>query len=310
MIYTVTLNPAIDQLLFVKRDIKKRQANRIIRSEWDCGGKGLHVSGVLSKFSIKNEALGIVGSQNRAQLYGILSEKQIAHDFLVQQGERTRTSFVIISGESSGSIMMPEAGFAVSDANKIALLEQVRQKVTQEDIVVIAGSPPPEFTLADFETLLQTVKATGCFLACDVSGEYLRLAARLGVDFLKPNEHEIQAILLDEAETLTENMRKLAKNIGYLIVSLGQHGSYCAHEGKVYRVIAPSVTEKNDTGAGDCFVGAFIAGISEHLPLPEILKRATGCSASKVMHADSSTFSLVEAEILKEQVTIIEVEEM
>ncbi|MBC1501767.1 1-phosphofructokinase family hexose kinase [Listeria weihenstephanensis] len=310
MIYTITLNPAIDQLLFVKNDIEKRQANRIIRSEWDCGGKGLHVSGVLSKFSIKNEALGIVGSQNRAALYSILSEKQIAHDFLVQDGARTRTSFVIISEESSGSIMMPEAGFPTSEANKIALLEQIRQKVTQEDIVVIAGSPPPNFTLADFGTLLKAVKATGCFVACDVSGAYLHVAVKLGVDFIKPNEHEIEEILVDKTKTLVENINLLAKNIRYLIVSLSGEGSYCAHQGRVYRIIAPQVLEKNDTGAGDCFVGAFIAGISDQLPLQEILKRATGCSASKVMHADSSTFSMVEAEILKEQVTIIEVEEM
>ncbi|MBC1551199.1 1-phosphofructokinase family hexose kinase [Listeria booriae] len=306
MIYTITLNPAIDQLLFVKEDVQKRKTNRIVKTSWDCGGKGLHVSGVLSKFGVPNEALGFIGSQNKEQLYRILAEKRISHDFLMEDGVATRTSFVIISETSSGSIMMPEAGFHVSMANKQAMLAQIREKVTPNDMVVIAGSPPPGFTLADFEVLLKTLQHTGCFVGCDVSGDFLQLAAKRGVDFIKPNEDEIKALLANETADLEVAIRQLAKQIRYLVVSLGKDGSYCAHDGKLYRVTAPQVTEKSDTGAGDCFVGAFIAGLAKQLPLSEVLKRATGCSASKVMHADSSTFSLVEAEILQEQVEIKE----
>ncbi|EAD0721582.1 1-phosphofructokinase family hexose kinase [Listeria monocytogenes] len=309
MIYTITLNPAIDRLLFVQGELEKRKTNRVKKTEFDCGGKGLHVSGVLSKFGIKNEALGIAGSDNLDKLYAILKEKHINHDFLVEAGTSTRECFVVLSDDTNGSTMIPEAGFTVSQTNKVNLLKQIAKKVKKEDMVVIAGSPPPHYTLSDFKELLRTVKATGAFLGCDNSGEYLNLAVEMGVDFIKPNEDEVIAILDEKTNSLEENVRKLAEKIPYLVVSLGAKGSICAHNGKLYQVIPPKVQERNDTGAGDVFVGAFIAGLAMNMPITETLKVATGCSASKVMQQDSSSFDLEAAGKLKNQVSIIQLEE-
>ncbi|MBC1831973.1 1-phosphofructokinase family hexose kinase [Listeria seeligeri] len=309
MIYTITLNPAIDRLLFINGELEKRKTNRVIKTAFDCGGKGLHVSGVLSKFGIKNEALGIAGSNNLDQLYTILEEKHINHDFLVEAGTSTRECFVVLSDDTNGSTMIPEAGFSVSQTNKTNLLKQIAKKVKKEDMVVIAGSPPPHYTLSDFKELLETVKNTGAFLACDSSGDYLKLAVQLGVDFIKPNEEEVVAILAEKTESLEENIRSLALKIPYLVVSLGGKGSICAHNGKLYQAIPPVVKERNDTGAGDVFVGAFIAGMAMNMPIMETLKVATGCSASKVMQLDSSSFDLEAAGQLKNQVSIIQLEE-
>lgn len=309
MIYTITLNPAIDRLLFINGELEKRKTNRVVKTAFDCGGKGLHVSGVLSKFGIKNEALGIAGSNNLDQLYAILEEKHINHDFLVEAGTSTRECFVVLSDDTNGSTMIPEAGFSVSQTNKTNLLKQIAKKVKKEDMVVIAGSPPPHYTLSDFKELLETVKSTGAFLACDSSGDYLKLAVQMGVDFIKPNEEEVVAILTEKADSLEENIRTLALKIPYLVVSLGGKGSICAHNGKLYQAIPPIVKERNDTGAGDVFVGAFIAGLAMNMPIMETLKVATGCSASKVMQLDSSSFDLEAAGQLKNQVSIIQLEE-
>lgn len=99
------------------------------KTEFDCGGKGLHVSGVLSKFGIKNEALGIAGSDNLDKLYAILKEKHINHDFLVEAGTSTRECFVVLSDDTNGSTMIPEAGFTVSQTNKVNLLKQIAKKL-------------------------------------------------------------------------------------------------------------------------------------------------------------------------------------
>ena len=52
MIYTITLNPAIDRLIKVKGTLTKKRTNRAHQVEYDLGGKGLHVSNVLTKFKI------------------------------------------------------------------------------------------------------------------------------------------------------------------------------------------------------------------------------------------------------------------
>ncbi len=40
MIYTITLNPAIDRLLFIQGELEKRKTNRVKKTEFDCGERG------------------------------------------------------------------------------------------------------------------------------------------------------------------------------------------------------------------------------------------------------------------------------
>ncbi|WP_088839146.1 MULTISPECIES: 1-phosphofructokinase family hexose kinase [unclassified Listeria] len=310
MIYTITLNPAIDRLLFIREELEKRKTNRVVHTEFDCGGKGLHVSHVLSQYEIPNVALGFIGEQNQAQLFDILKKRAISHHFFVEPDVATRECFVVISETTSGSTMMPEAGFTVSEKNKENLLHFIKENVKKSDYVVIAGSPPPGYALADFKTLFSTVKKTGAFLACDLSGEFLLYAAKNGVDFLKPNEEEVKILVHQSNDDLLQNIRVLMGKIRYFVVSLGKKGSYVAYNGKVYRVLAPQVIEKSDTGAGDAFVGGFIAGLSANLTIENVIRRASSVAASKVQYMDSATFSVEEAAHLSKKISIIEVEEM
>lgn len=82
--------------------------------EFDCGGKGFYVLGVLFKFGIKNEVFGIVGLDNFDKLYVILKEKYINYDFFVEVGILIRECFVVLSDDMNGSMMIFEVGFIVS----------------------------------------------------------------------------------------------------------------------------------------------------------------------------------------------------
>ena len=59
MIYTVTLNPAIDYVVGVK-DIKTGAVNRTSEEQVFFGGKGINVSRVLSELGIKSVATGFI----------------------------------------------------------------------------------------------------------------------------------------------------------------------------------------------------------------------------------------------------------
>ncbi len=119
---------------------------------------------------------------------------------------------------------------------------------------------------------------------------------------------EIGEALLARIEARTkeekEKAKELAKKVEYVVVSQGSEGSICSHAGKFYQVTTPRVVTVNDTGAGDCFVGAFLSGLSLNRPLTEILAFASACAASKVQHNDSTTFSVKEARIFQKKVTV------
>lgn len=308
MIYTITLNTAIDRLITVQGALTRKRSNRVKDIELDLGGKGLHVSHALTKFGVENLALGYIGSENKKLMEEILRSKNINHHLLVEEGVSTREAIVILDETDQGSMMITENGFPVSEENHQKLLQFIHQNVTPQDIVIVAGSLPPNYTIKRFMEIIDACKESGCFLACDVSGKALSAVVKTGVHFIKPNQHEVE-VLLKSDEDLLSKIHELARNIEYMVVSLGKDGSYVAHDGRIYHVTPPAVIENNDTGAGDVFVGAFIAQLAKGADLETVVKYATGCSASKVTKQNSSDFDIGEAEEYFSEIQIIEVGE-
>lgn len=304
MIYTITLNPAIDRLLHLDEPLTRGLTNRIQKTQFDLGGKGLHVSHTLSKLGIANIALGFVGGENESDLYSILAEKKVEHSMISIDGAYTREAYVILEGDKSGSLMMAEKGFSVSDEYKNRLVDLIKQKVTSEDWVVIAGSFPENYSIHDFEELLKVLKDIGCFVGCDVSNEALKKAVEWNVDFIKPNEHEIKELISDK-HVIDESLLSLSKKVKYVINSRGSEGSYLAFNKNLYKAKAPNVEEVNDTGAGDCFVGGFVGALYSRKNIEDSLKLASAIAASKVGQLDCSSFDLDDVHEYKEQ-TIVE----
>lgn len=302
MIYTITLNPAIDRLIFLQEQLEKRKNNRAHKVLYDVGGKGTHASYAMSKLGVENLALGFAGVMNLVKFQQVLEDKEINHQFIATDGS-TRESVILIDPENQGSTMITEPSFTVSAADKEKLFDYLAVNLTPQDLVLVAGSTPAGFDLVDLTELLLLIKTKGCFLACDLSSEALKLAIASGADFIKPNELELQELLVGE-ETVEEKLTEIAAQVAVVIASRGEQGSICYFEGKQYQVIAPHVEEVNDTGAGDCFVGSFLATFYQTGEIEQALMLASGCAASKVRYEDSCYFNLVEAQELKSKVRI------
>ena len=60
MIYTITMNPALDRTIWVK-SLASDDANRIDKEARYAGGKGIDVSKVLTHVNLPNRALGFLG---------------------------------------------------------------------------------------------------------------------------------------------------------------------------------------------------------------------------------------------------------
>jgi 1-phosphofructokinase len=303
MIYTITLNPTIDRLLYLGGKLTKEKNNRLDRVAYDLGGKGHHGSYAMSKLGVENQALGFCGTTNKRKLEKILEEKGINHDLVEVYGKPTRESYVLLEKNVSGSILITEKGYAVSNYDKSLLFDKIEEKVEAEDTVLIAGSMPPGFEIEDLEKLINLLNKIGCFIACDLSGEALKAAVKAGINFIKPNRFEILEIA-EQGRSLLDTVKELTKTIDYVIVSQGGSGSLCGHKNEFYQITPPVVVVKNDTGAGDCFVGSFLASLTQQKTFAEALTMATACSASKVQHDDSTTFSVKDAQNLQEKVIL------
>ena len=100
MIYTVTLNPAVDRELtineFVFDTVLRANDARV-----DCGGKGFNVSRMLAALGGKSVALGFAGGKAGQLLAEALADLGVETAFTWIEGE-TRTNV------SGGARLLPE----------------------------------------------------------------------------------------------------------------------------------------------------------------------------------------------------------
>ena len=68
MIYTVTINPAIDYVVRLDAPLEVGEVNRAQGEDCVLGGKGINVSGVLAELGCKSVALGFVAGETGAWL--------------------------------------------------------------------------------------------------------------------------------------------------------------------------------------------------------------------------------------------------
>ena len=97
MIHTLTLNPAIDRILYFSR-FDKNITNRIQKTVDTIGGKGTHVSINLKILGKENTAFGISHGKSGQKVINMLNEYGIEVRFKhYDDGSReTRTNYLII----------------------------------------------------------------------------------------------------------------------------------------------------------------------------------------------------------------------
>ena len=310
MIYTVTLNTAIDKIIHLEGTLTRKKNNKINYHTYDIGGKATHVSVVLSTLNIPNIATGFVGMENKDKLYAMLEEKQVTCAFVEQANARTRETLVLIDASGKGSYMITDTGFTINETSQKKLIRKLKEVVKADDIVVFAGSPPKGLRLEGYLSIVNAVRGVGAKIVMDVNGYYLKHVIGLKPYVIKPNEDEFQELIGKSLDTLEEYKQEIINllNLGikYVFVSLGEKGSLIGHDKKIYKVTPPKVEEVNDTGCGDVFVGGIVAGIYNELPIEGILRLATALSASKASQKESSSFSLEQTEQLKKEIKIEE----
>ncbi|MDU0400474.1 Tagatose-6-phosphate kinase [Lactococcus lactis] len=80
MIYTVTLNPALDYFMNYE-ELALGEVNRTGKTQISAGGKGIMESRMLSLIGAKSKALGFLGGFSGQYIKDFLSENQIDSDF-------------------------------------------------------------------------------------------------------------------------------------------------------------------------------------------------------------------------------------
>lgn len=306
MIYTVTLNPAVDRELTVPAI----EFDTVLRaSQWrvDCGGKGFNVSRMLMALGTPSTALGFAGGRAGELLRDGLEAQGIQTDFVWVDGE-TRTNVSIVSENHDHYVKANEPGPQIPPEKVAELVAQVKRLAQAGDWWVLAGSLPPGVPAGIYADLTAIVQQAGAHAILDTSGAALAAGVAARPFLVKPNDVETGQLtglpVQNQSEIAAAAQAIQAMTAGHVVISLGKDGALLADGRSLVQVRSPAIEEQNPIGAGDSLVGGVVWGLHEGLALVEALCWGVACGAATASMSGTAVGSRQLVTSLRQQVMV------
>lgn len=286
MIYTVTLNPALDKTVEIP-SLTIDSVNRITAMRTDPGGKGINVSKVIQKLGGKSVATGILGGATGRAIQSAVEEMGLETSFCFVEGE-TRTNLKVVDPVNHTNTDINEPGVTVSEEVLEDLLAQLSGRLCSDDLVVLSGSLPKGAPVDTYRTWVAACREKGAKVILDVDGSLLAAGLEASPYLIKPNNHELSALLGRSLETKEELKAAACQlmdryGISKVVVSMGGDGAlYVTKEDTIYAE-GLQVPVGSTVGAGDSVVAALAVAEERGMSLEEAVRLSTATGAANVM---------------------------
>ena len=264
MIYTFTLNPAIDYFLTISEELMVDEVNRGTDAIFKAGGKGLNVSKILSLLNIKSKAVVVLGG--------------FTGDFIRSEFDKDE-NIEVISVKVDGvnrinmkahydhkALCINGDGPQADEETKAALMEKVAL-IKEGDIAVISGSMMKGFDEKDLIRISDRIHEQGGKVVIDMEKISPETLKRCRPYLIKPNLYELQILLNDEnitKENAKEAINALRKQgVEKVLLSLGKDGALLGDEEGFLYLVQPDTVLVNKVGAGDAMLAAFLGKLTQ-----------------------------------------------
>lgn len=254
MIYTLTLNPAID-VHAKSNGLMLGKENHVLLTERCAGGKGINVSKALLSYGIKSKAVTLIPSADddfsrllsdtELDICGIDAEGRVRENLTLHDscGKETRISM-------QGSLVCHN------------LVEKLDSVIVGAKYIVLAGSLPQDVDKAELKAMLLKKKSSAAKLVIDSRSFSLEDIRDVSPWLVKPNLEELSHYFGKEIDSSAEamNFAHQMRELGVenVLVSKGADGAVLACASGAYEKSAPKINAVSTIGAGDSAVAGFI----------------------------------------------------
>ena len=284
MIYTITLNPALDRTLWIQK-VRDDVSNRIMEEKSFAGGKSVDVSKVLKNLEVDNIALGFVGGFAGRELEGRLLNEGIETDFVRVSGD-TRTNIIIHETETGKQLAFNARGPEIKPNELMQFIEQL-EGLPCGEVVAIGGSIPLGVSPEIYRKIINIVKKCQVKVVLDVDSEALRQGIKALPNVIKPNIHELSELAgreLKDLEDIVSAARSInQQGVEIVLVSMGAKGILLVSDSQQYLAVPPKVNVLSTIGAGDSSVAGFILGMVRGKSLKQCLIYAAAAGTATTL---------------------------
>ena len=310
MIYTVTLNPAIDQTLVLERFVAG-DTLRVKSSRFDPGGKGINVSRVVRELGGESVAMGFAPGGLGRYIEQTLKAQGIECDFVHTKGE-ARTNITIIDESRHMHTILSDPGPQTDDRFAEQLLTKLRKRLRANDWLVVAGSIPPPFSPDIYAEIITMARENWVHTVLDADGPALVIGVTARPDMVKGNRRELERLLGrrlgDERSTLEAAEVLRGMGVRMAVVTRGREGAVAVSDEGSWRSVAPRVRAVSAVGSGDGFLAGTVLSLSRGDNMEDALRLGVAAGTACVLTPGTELCRRREVDILQPRVKVQRIE--
>lgn len=289
MIYTITLNPALDKTVVIP-SFSVDQVNRITQVRLDPGGKGVNVSKMIASFGGVSVAIAALGGMAGEQWKQLAEGCGFSVHVIPAEGD-TRTNVKVMDPVCHTNTDINEPGAAISPEVLLDMMSWMQEVLQPKDILVLSGSVPASVKKDMYGCLTALGREKGAKVIVDAEGHLLESALAAKPYLVKPNHHELAGYVghaLESRESMIVAAGKMLQaGAEHVLVSMGPDGALLCwmdedHGMRHLHGSAPPVSVISTVGAGDSMVGAVAYGLEKNMSWKEILRLAVAAGTAAV----------------------------
>ncbi len=301
MVYTLTLNPSLDYMIYLK-EFQTAKINRSHEEAIFPGGKGINVTRMLHALGCETVAYGFIGGFSGMEIKRLLEEKGIKTDFVLLQGKNSRINVKLCAKEETEvNCQGPE----ITDEEIKALDEKIGH-IENGQILVLSGTIPQSIKNSYYAGIMEKTAEKNLRVVVDTTGDSLKETLKYNPYLIKPNQYElgdlfgVEITTKQEAVNYAQKLQDMgAKNV---LVSLGKDGAILLTEKREYfEMNAPQGKVISTVGSGDCMVAGFLYGYERYKDYKIALEYAISAGSANAFTKGTAT---------KEQIEILRKERM
>lgn len=285
MVVTVTLNPAVDQTLFLD-GLAVGEINRARASQLDPAGKGINVSRVVDRLGWPTVAFGFVAGEVGEIVRRALDAEGVQQHFVTVPGQ-TRLNVHVVEEWQRQETSIHAPGPEIAQEHWRELHGLLDFWLRAARVLVLAGSIPQGLPDTIYADLVAEANRAGVKTILDADGEPLRLGVAAKPYLIKPNADEAAALLgrpLTDLPAILAGARELCnQGIRVVVISMGAQGAICAEGKQAWRVTPPPVEAHSNVGSGDSLVAGLAVALSRDEPILEGMRLGTAAGAATAM---------------------------
>lgn len=304
-IVSLSLNPAID-LTYEVDKLKHDQKSRSLTTHYDPGGTGINVGRALEILKA-NSYTCCVTAGKMGEFLGSMLKQELKNVYTLKIEGETRINTTILQQTPLRQYEINAAGPELTSKQ----LDEIINKfltLCGRGIGILTGTLPPGIPDTTYMHINTELHKQGGRCIIDAPVAILKQALNSNPFLIKPNQHELEALLGKKLTTIEEiaTQARLINQQGtsYICVSLGEKGAILTGPDNSYFCNAPAIKPHSTVGAGDSLVAGLAYAFSQNQKLERVLKLAVCCGAGTAKQPGTQLFNAAELDSLTKQISI------